>query len=122
MTETKMMKIDELTNYPDKIYARSGIISILNRYLDKEVITSYIKNDFGCMFIIKGKIKAFAFVVIKRDLCSSFYNIEQLTPNKYFKFREEIEDKNTIFILDEQEEESIKAKSMLIELRKGDCL
>jgi len=114
-----MKTISEMIDYPNKIYARSRIMGIFDRYSNKEIITSFIKNDFGCMFIIKGKVKAFAFVVLKRELCSSYYNVEELTPNKYFQLREEmVKDKNTIHILDSEAEETIKAKCMLIELQK----
>lgn len=112
-------KLNEVIDYPRSIYARSRILGIFDRYNNKEVVTSYIENDFGCMFILKGKVKAFAFVVLKRELCSSYYNVEELTPNKYFKMREEmIKDKTTITILDDKAEETIKAKCMLIELQK----
>ena len=116
--ETKL-KINELIDYPKSIYARSSVLKILEKYIDKEVITSYIKNDFGVVFIIKGKIKAFAFACIRRDLCSSYYNIEQLNINKYFKLRNEINNKDTITILDEETEKSIQAKCMLNELETG---
>ena len=117
--ETKMITINEVVNYPKNIYERSRICGIFDRYNDKEVVTSYIKNDLGCIFIMKGKVKAFAFVVLKRDLVSSYYNVEELSPNKYFQLREEmIKDKGTITILDTQAEESIKAKCMLIALQK----
>jgi len=110
------MKINELINYPQEVYAHSNIIKIFNRYINEDIITSYVKNDFGVIFLIKGKIKGFAFAVIKKKLCNYYYNSSQLTPNEYFKLREEIKDRHTIHMVDEKGEDKIKAKCMLKEL------
>ncbi len=118
--QNKMIRIDELIGLKD-VSAHSHISKILYRYNDKEVITSYIKNDFGVAFLIKGKVKAFAFAIIKRNLCANSwgFNASQLTPNDYFKLRANIEDKKTIHILDEETEDKIKAKLLLNELEMG---
>ena len=111
------IKIIDLIDYPKNIFGHSNTLKIFDRYSDKEVVTSYVKNDFGIMFLISGKVKGFAFAVLKRDLCYSHYNTEQITPQKYFQIRAEIKDKSSIHILNEQAEDKIKAKSMLEELK-----
>lgn len=117
--EQKMIRIDELMGLKE-VYAHSHILKIFDRYVDKAVVTSYIKNDFGVVFLIKGKVKGFAFAILKKMLCCDYYyNASQLSIKDYFKLRAEIKNKETIHILDEEAEESIKAKCMLNELQRG---
>ncbi len=113
-----MIEINKLINQ-NETYAHSHILKIFGRYYNKAVVTSYIKNDFGIAFLIKGKVKGFAFVKIKSSVSPSYYNTSQLNLNSYFKLRAEVKDKTTIHILDEEAEESIKAKCMLNELQRG---
>jgi len=94
----------------------------LNRYAFQDVITSYIKNSFGVVFLIKGKIKPFAFVVIKQKLSYNYNNLKQIPIREFFNLRDlaqQQENQEVVFI-NEELEKKINALCLLEELRDKD--
>ena len=91
----------------------------LYRYMDKDVITSYIKNSFGIVFLIKGKVKPFAFAVIKNSLSYHYYNynLKGISVKEFFQLREIAEqEQQEINLTDIELEKKIKALALLQEL------
>jgi len=91
----------------------------LNRYLYQDVVTSYIKNSFGIVFLIKGKVKPFAFAVLKPNLSYHYYNynLKVISVKEYFQLREQaINENQEIIFTDEELEKKIKALALLSEL------
>ena len=102
-----------------KVSGHSTDEQTLNRYLYQDVVTSYIKNSFGIAFLIKGKVKPFAFAVIKNNLSYHYYNynLKAISVKEYFQLREQaINENQEIIFTNEELEKKIKAIILLNEL------
>lgn len=111
------MKIDDILIDLKKIYCHSKARKILERYYYQDVVTSFIYNSFGIAFLIKGKVKPFAFVVLDYPIAFSF-NLHEIDVKAYFKLFEKTKRKEGKTIIDEKMLQEIKAKNMLLELNK----
>lgn len=115
------MKPQELLKDFDRVTSHSHVEKTLNRYLNEDVVTSYIKNSFGVVFLIKGKIKPFAFSILKREITNYYYgyNMTMITLKNFFILRDiaEQESQNVIMV-DDEKEKKIKALCLLEELKK----
>jgi len=112
------MKPSELLeNY--KVNGHSKDEQTLDRYLYQDVVTSFIKNSFGVVFLIKGKVKPFAFAVLKNNLSYHYYNynLKSISVKEFFQLREIAEqEKQEISFTDIELEKKIKAIALLNEL------
>ena len=102
-----------------KVSGHSQDEQTLNRYMYKDVVTSFIKNSFGIVFLIKGKIKPFAFAVLRNNLSYHYYNynLKAITLKEYFQLREQATNENQEIIFTDLElEKKIKALALLQEL------
>ena len=114
------MQPTELLKDYDRLLGHSIDEQTLDRYKYQDVVTSYIKNSFGIAFLIKGKIKPFAFVVLKNNLSyeSYGYNFKQIPVKYYFQLREQAEqEKQDVVFTEEEKEKQIKALCLLEELK-----
>jgi len=105
-----------------KVSGHSTDEQTLNRYLYQDVVTSYIKNSFGIVFLIKGKVKPFAFAVIKNNLSNHYYNynIRGISIKDFFQLREIAEQETQEIVFnDEEKEKQIKAIMLLNELKEN---
>lgn len=115
------MKPSELINLDETQLSRYGVChsrvrEILLRYFNQEVVTSLIFNSFGTAFLIKGKVKAFAFVILNHPI-SYTYNIHEIEVKNYFKLFEKVKEKEKKVIINETKLREIKAKNTLNELQ-----
>lgn len=72
------MKIQELLEEDSKgeakysRYGHSRYYNQLNNYYYDDCVVAYYKERFSCIFIIKGKIKYFAFVSLRTNFWNGF--------------------------------------------------
>ena len=107
------MKPVDLYN-PQNSYGHSYTESTISRYNFKDVVTAYIKNSFGVAFLIKGKIKDFAFVFLNSPYHDG-YNLQMIKIQDFFKAFENAREEEKV-IVDNKALKQIKAKQMLREL------
>jgi len=115
------MKIKEIIENRNCNYMRSRVSEIFERYKDKEVVVSLIENSFGVAFLIKGKVKPFAFAMLNKPLVSDYsYTIQEIEVKEYFKLLNEVKEEESIKVVDEEQFKQVKAKSMLQALNQED--
>jgi len=115
------MKIKEIIRN-DRYYARSRVNEIFCRYENEDVVVSLIENSFGVAFLIKGKVKPFAFITLRKPIVADYgYTTQEIQVEKYFKLLNEVKQEEKIETIDEEKFKQIKAKSMLQALnQEGD--
>lgn len=64
MTPKELLKIGE----NEYLAGLSEEQKTLRRYMDKECVVAYRKSFLGIVFLIKGKIEIFGFVILKQHL------------------------------------------------------
>jgi len=89
----------------------------LTRYLGKEVVAAYTENSWGVAFIIKGKVKPFAYIAFKIQEFNG-YQAQGIKLSSFFKLLERGEKNGDIIWKDEEKLKQINAKRMLTALEK----
>ena len=108
-----------------RYHTHSQQAKTLKRYLFEDCVVAYIKDIFGCMFILKGKRKHFTFVVKDKNLYfgGMGYNLMDITELQALKMIEKIKEKReessgTFEIINKEEFQRMKNKILIDTLAK----
>ena len=100
-----------------RINGHSKAIKCLNYYFNEDCVVSYAKNSLSLIFLIKGKIKPFAFAYIDTKITPYYYNICLIPLKDYFELFETIKNQEVSQLVDETKFKQVKAKMILKEIR-----
>ena len=125
------IKVNPKTKTIDKIWGDfvnvfkkingSKIINNGEKLTEKEEnsCVSYVKNSYCVLFLIKGKVKPFAFAYIDKKISPYYYSISLLELKYYFQLQEQAKGEEIQELVDENLLKKIKAKIMLQEIKEN---
>lgn len=113
MKPSEIIPIDEID-----LVGHSHTLKTLNRYFDEDCVVSYVKNSYSVIFLIKGKVKPFAFAYIDEKLSPYYYSISLIENiSNYFNLFEKAKCEEKLELVDEKLLQKVKAKIMLQEIK-----
>lgn len=116
MKPSEIIPISELSEL--SLRGHSKTLKTLGRYFNKDCVVSYAKNSLGVIFLIKGKVKPFAFAYIDKVITPYYYTITMIDElTDYFNLYENIKLNETKELVSEDLLKRVKAKIMLQEIK-----